>query len=164
MRFASIPLVRSATDRDIEAVRGLLGGLSETTYAPLIGAAVAAAAHERWHSRDALRSQLSSPNSSFLVAQDNSGLIVGHAFAMSRCQLNLTLMRLYVAVSHQRRGVGQRLLAEVLAQHPAAERVRLFVLRGNSGALAFYGKLGFAETGEAEEDGIVSRRLERTLA
>jgi ribosomal protein S18 acetylase RimI-like enzyme len=73
-------------------------------------------------------------------------------------------MRLYVAGTHQRAGIGQRLLDDILADRPDAQRVRLWVLRGNAGALAFYEKQGFAVTGEAEEDGVWSLCLERDLS
>ncbi len=153
--------IRSGTENDIEPVRELLGRVYAATYAPLIGAARAQALHERWHSRDALLAQLSAPDSSFLVAADGEGVLVGHALASAQ---RLTIPRLYVAVTHQRRGVGRRLLAELLARHPRAESVRLYVLEGNAGALAFYRRQGFSIVGEGEEDGVRSLRLERSAA
>ncbi len=156
--------IRSGRDGDIVPVQALLGRLFETTYVPLIGAALAGALHERWHSRDALLAQLSLPDTSFLIAEERDGLIVGHAFASGQRSPALMVLRLYVAAPHQGRGIGGQLLAEIVARHPAAEHVRLFVLSGNAGALAFYAKQGFVITGETAEDGIRSMRLDRPLA
>ena len=156
--------IRSGTENDIEPVRELLGRAYAATYAPLIGATRAKALHDRWHSRDALLAELSAPHSSFLIAADSEGVLVGHALASAQRLPILAVVRLYVAVTHQRRGVGRRLLAELLARHPRAESVRLYVLEGNAGALAFYRRQGFSIVGEGEEDGVRSLRLERSAA
>jgi ribosomal protein S18 acetylase RimI-like enzyme len=154
--------IRSGTENDIEPVRELLGRVYAATYAPLIGAARAQALHERWHSRDALLAELSAPHSSFLIAADSERVLVGHALASAQRLPILAVVRLYVAVTHQRRGVGRR--PELLARHPRAESVRLYVLEGNAGALAFYRRQGFSIVGEGEEDGVRSLRLERSAA
>jgi ribosomal protein S18 acetylase RimI-like enzyme len=103
-------------------------------------------------------------HSSFLIAADGEGVLVGHAFASAQRLPILSVAPLYVAVAHQRRGIGRRLLAELLARHPSADRVRLYVLDGNSAALAFYRSQGLSIVGEGEADGLRSLRLERSAA
>jgi hypothetical protein len=54
-------------------------------------------------------------------------------------------------------------LIEVLAP-PAAERVRLFVLRGSAGLLAFYGKQGLAVRATPRRTAPESLELKRVLS
>jgi ribosomal protein S18 acetylase RimI-like enzyme len=71
---------------------------------------------------------------------------------------------LYVRPAYQRQGLGTRLLAGLIARHPDTERVRLNVVEGNDAVLQFYRRQGFAIMDEAEEEGVRSLRMERTLA
>jgi ribosomal protein S18 acetylase RimI-like enzyme len=64
----------------------------------------------------------------------------------------------------QRRGLGPRLLTELVARHPGTERVRLYVVAGNEPAIRFYRRQGVATLGEAEEEGVRSLVMERATA
>lgn len=62
-------------------------------------------------------------------------------------ELHITLVA--VAPQHRRQGLGQRLLAALLAEggRLGAERATLEVAASNTAALALYGRLGFTEAG-----------------
>ncbi len=60
----------------------------------------------------------------------------------------ILLAEILIAPSHQRRGIGSRLIADLMDEARAAGLpLRLHVLRANSARL-FYRKLGFVVTGE----------------
>jgi ribosomal protein S18 acetylase RimI-like enzyme len=94
---------------------------------------------------------------------DESGVIVGHIFAHQRRAPALTIARLYVLPSHQRRGIGERLIEAAIARHPACKVIRLDVEADNEKGLAFYRKQGFAVAGEKIEEGIRHLAMERRL-
>jgi ribosomal protein S18 acetylase RimI-like enzyme len=74
------------------------------------------------------------------------------------------VVRLYIRTAFQRRGLGTRLLTELVARHPCTKRVRLYAVAGNEPAMRFYRRQGFAIVGEAEEEGVRSLRMERATA
>ena len=76
---------------------------------------------------------------------------------------DLLLSRLYVLPTHQRRGVGDALLAAVVARHPGAVRIQLLVEARNTKGLTFYGRHGFVAVGRVEEDGSSSLRMQRIV-
>ncbi len=153
--------IRAACPDDIAPVRTLLADLYDATYAPILGSDRALELHERWHAAEALACQIDQERASFLVAQEAGGRIVGHAFASAVQAPLLFFVRLYVAGSAQRRGLGSRLLDALAARHPDTDRTRLYVVAGNDAALAFYRAQNFTIVGEAEEAGVRSLRLER---
>jgi RimJ/RimL family protein N-acetyltransferase len=60
---------------------------------------------------------------------------------------------LLLAEAWQRRGIGRAfaaLLEQRIASWPEIERFRLGVVASNAGALAFWRKLGYRETGEVK--------------
>jgi diamine N-acetyltransferase len=68
--------------------------------------------------------------------------------------------RLMIAEAHQRKGYGTRALERVIEHvrtQPNARELTLCVVPAEGGALDFYRRLGFAETGEMEEDELVMR-------
>lgn len=83
-------------------------------------------------------------------AADESGTLVGFAIARAGW-----LDHLYVAPDARGRGIGSRLLAEVLVDQSGP--VRLWAFERNVEALAFYARHGFAEVertdGRGNEEG-----------
>ena len=154
--------IRAAEPRDLEAVRALLVETWHDTYDPLLGVDKVTEITNSWHSIEALRPQLALPDCSFLVAEEG-GRIVGHVFANGRRLPPLTLSRLYVLPSFQRRGIGSALLEAAIARHPRAESIRLEVQADNPKGLAFYRREGFEAVGEHMEDGIPHIRMEKRL-
>lgn len=155
-------LIRDAGEADIPAVRTLLVETWHDTYDALIGADRVKEITDSWHSIDNLRAQLSLPDALFLVADEN-GTIVGHILAHARRPPALTIARLYVRPSLQRRGIGSRLIGVAVARHPACEVVRLEVEADNAKGLAFYRGQGFQAIGERMEEGIRHLVMEKSL-
>lgn len=62
------------------------------------------------------------------------------------------IVALYVLKRFQRRGVGKALLQRALRELNA-ERVTLFVLKGNENAVGFYKRMGFGFTGKELNEG-----------
>ena len=124
--------VRTASERDLAAVRDLL---AETGLA------------SEQHSTDALKAQLTRPNSEFLVADDGKR-IGGMAFAAATVDPSVvTLHQLYVRPDVQRQGIGRALLDEVEECFPEAKILRVAVEEANGPAIAFYQAQGFESAG-----------------
>lgn len=143
--------IRTAMAKDLPEVSALLGVTWHATYDRLYGAEKVAAITAEWHSVAALQRRLDRPNSEFLLADDGKSLL-GMAFATASGRL-VTLHQLYVLPAHQGCGVGAQLLDEVLECFFDADRITLEVDPGNAGAIDFYKRRGFAETGRTENCG-----------
>ncbi len=68
--------------------------------------------------------------------------------------------RLMIAEAHQRRGYGTRVLELVIdyvRAQPNAKNITLSVVPAKDGALEFYKRLGFVETGEIDDGEVVMR-------
>lgn len=161
--------VRTASQRDLDAIRGLLGETWHATYDAIYGAERVAAITADWHSPASLRAQLDRPHSEFLVADDGD-VIGGMAYASAdESGRTVMLHQLYVRPSHQGRGIGVMLLEEMLDSFPEAETFRLEVEEANRKAVAFYEAAGFVRAGRTsncgrERSGIPALVLERRLA
>ena len=64
--------VRSASTRDVAAIRDVLAETWRATYAPFYGAAKVEEIIADWHSEAAIKASLDQPNGEFLVADDGS--------------------------------------------------------------------------------------------
>lgn len=139
--------MRTAGERDLQAVRALLVETWHATYDAIYGADRVTAMTDAWHSIDALRARLAQPRSEFVVADDGAE-IAGVAFAAAdESGKRLTLRQLYVRPSRQGRGIGGMLLDEVIESFPDADIVTLEVDPDNAGAIAFYEAQGFVHVG-----------------
>ncbi len=138
--------IRQAAADDLPAVRALLAETWHDTYDSLMGADWVSEVSGRWHTLENLQMQLGEPDTSFLVAVDQ-GRIVGHILVDARKPPDLVIARLYVRPPHQRGGIGARLLAAALAEHPESRILRLDVEAKNEKGVAFYRRAGFEEVG-----------------
>jgi ribosomal protein S18 acetylase RimI-like enzyme len=155
--------IRTGKEADLAAVRALLVDTWHDTYDALIGAEKVTAITDSWHSIEALKRQLSMPNTAFLVA-DQAGSIVGHAFASAQRPPALMLSRLYVLLSSQRQGIGTLLLSAAIDHCPACDVVHLEVEADNAKGLAFYRKLGFEVIEERRIEGLDHVVMQKRLA
>jgi len=145
--------VRTASERDLAAIRALLVETWHATYDAIYGAERVTAITDDWHSIASLKARLSRPNSEFLVADDGKRL-GGMAFAAATTDPKIVLLnQLYVHPSCQRQGIGKALLDEVEASFPEASRLRLEVEEANARAIAFYRSQGFAPAGKTADCG-----------
>ncbi len=160
--------VRTASRRDLEAVRALLVETWHDTYDAIYGAAKVTAITGDWHSIAALEARLDTPNTEFLVADDGKA-IGGMAFATTVDDgRTVMLHQLYVRPGMQGRGIGGLLLDEIEGCFPGADKVRLEVEEKNAKAVAFYLAQGFSQVGRtancgSEQSGIPALVFERPI-
>lgn len=145
--------VRTAGERDLDAVRALLVETWHATYDAIYGPAKVAEITDEWHSIAALRRLLIQPNADFLLADDGKQL-AGMASAVAEADGKTVMLRqLYVRPAFQGRGIGGMLLDEIIESFPDAERIRLEVEQANAKAISFYATQGFEPAGRTENCG-----------
>jgi ribosomal protein S18 acetylase RimI-like enzyme len=145
--------VRTAGERDLQAVRDLLVETWHATYDAALGRQRVTEITDDWHSLVALRRQLDQPNAEFLVADDGEQL-GGMAFAVADAAgTSVMLRQLYVRPEFQGRGIGGMLLDEVIDSFPDATLFRLEVEEANARAIGFYRSQDFDEVGRTENCG-----------
>lgn len=143
--------IRTATKRDLQAVRDLLAATWHASFDKHCGAQEIAPITGEWHALSALERQLTVPNSEFLVADDGTAL---HGMAYASCNARIVkLHQLYVLANRQRIGTGSLLLAEMLECFTDADIVQLEVDPANAAAISFYCRAGFSQTGRTENCG-----------
>nr|WP_316653627.1 GNAT family N-acetyltransferase [uncultured Gellertiella sp.] len=162
--------VRTAHERDLDAIRNLLLAAYHFTYDALYGVDKVNELNADWNAADQLNTLIKDPGGEFLVA-DNGRSIGGVAYACmsTRTPHTAALVKLYVHPDCLRLGIGRDLLAEMETCFPDATRMRLQVDPGNSRAIAFYETHGFAVSGRTEncgsgESGIPALLMEKPLA
>ena len=145
--------VRTAGERDLPEISALLAATWHATYDPLYGVQKVAEITGAWHTVEALRPRIGRLDAEFVVADDGE-TIAGMAFAAagtSDAKL-VTLHQLYVLPAHQRSGIGNDLLAEIVQSFPDANRMRVEVELANTTAIAFYLAHGFVAAGESRTE------------
>jgi ribosomal protein S18 acetylase RimI-like enzyme len=156
-------IVRTTTEADLAAVNRLLVETWHDTYDPLLGAEKVTQITNAWHAIEKLAEQIAAPDSSFLVAEEK-GIIVGHAVGHVRPHHAMMLARLYVLPAHQRRGIGVRLLSELVARQPGCARIVADVEQNNVKAVSFYRRQGFIVESESSIEGMKTLRIVKVLA
>jgi ribosomal protein S18 acetylase RimI-like enzyme len=156
-------LVRTANEHDLVAVNRLLVETWHDTYDSLLGAEKVTQITNAWHAIAKLAEQIAAPDSSFLVAEEK-GNIIGHAVGHVRPQHVMMLARLYVLPAHQRRGIGARLLSELVARQPGCARIVADVEPDNVKAVSFYRRHGFIVESESSIEGMKTLRMAKALS
>jgi ribosomal protein S18 acetylase RimI-like enzyme len=155
-------LIRAAAAADLDAVQALLRETWHQVYDPILGPEAVSEVSARWHARARLERELQQKQSSFLVALERER-VVAHGFAYWQDPDALVVSRLYVRPGDQRRGIGGKMLAALMARHASAAVLRLFVAADNARGLSFWRREGFVVEGEAIEEGArvlhMSKRL-----
>lgn len=158
--------VRTASERDLQAVRELLVETWHATYDSIYGFERVTAITADWHSLEALKRRLDRPNAEFLVADDGK-LLGGMAYAaVDAAGTSVMLHQLYVRPAFQGRGVGGMLLDEIIESFPDATLFKLEVEEANARAIGFYLSQGFVQAGRtancgAEQSGVPALLFER---
>jgi ribosomal protein S18 acetylase RimI-like enzyme len=160
--------VRTASERDLAAVRALLVETWHATYDAIYGVERVTEITNDWHSIASLKARIGRPNSEFLVADDGK-TIGGMAYAAATTDPKLVMLhQLYVHPSFQGEGIGKMLLDEIEDSFPDARMLRLEVEAANTSALAFYRANGFVQAGEtancgSDQSGIPALVLEKVI-
>lgn len=161
--------IRTASERDLPAIRALLIAAYEDTYGSIHGAERVAKLNADWNSVQAVSTCLKDPSGEFLVA-DNGREIGGIAYACPSPERPRTaaLVKLYVHPDRKRQGIGGDLFAEVETCFPEAQALRLQVDIANEAAIAFYQAHGMTIVGRTEncgqdESGIPAHIMEKVL-
>lgn len=145
--------IRTAGNRDVEAIRALLTASWHATYDAIYGVERVNEICASWHASDRIAQNVQRPDGEFLVADDGECLL-GVAFATAAEEGRLvTLHQLYVRADAQGHGIGGELLAEIEGSFHDAALVRLEVEERNARAVAFYIGQGFVESGRADHCG-----------
>jgi ribosomal protein S18 acetylase RimI-like enzyme len=145
--------VRTASERDLQAVRDLLVETWHATYDQIYGVDRVTAITDDWHSLPSLRQRLDRPNAEFLVADDGKAL-GGMAYAVAEANGKSVILRqLYVRPKFQGRGIGGMLLDEIIESFPDAMLFTLEVEEANARAIGFYASQGFVQVGRTENCG-----------
>lgn len=144
--------VRTASQQDATAIQALLKDVWHATYDDIYGREKVSALTADWHKTAILQKQMKRPSSEFLVVDDGKNLS-GMAYGRMKSDTELMLHQLYVSAEHQGKGQGGDLLNELLSCFPEARTVTLQVDEENPGAIEFYKKFGFEQTGTTENCG-----------
>ncbi len=162
--------VRTASERDVEAVQTLLRETWVATYVPFYGEAKVGELIAAWHTPDSIRARILRKDGEFLVADDGRQL-GGMGFAAMSEKMTKTAMlhQLYVHPSFQNMGIGRDIFAELETCFPDAEIMRLEVEPKNVRAISFYARLGFVEVDRTRncgggDSGIEAIVMEKPLA
>jgi GNAT superfamily N-acetyltransferase len=141
--------IREAVPDDAEAISALILSLADRFLADPDDRE-AAEPFFAAHGPEALRRTLSDDRFRYRVAEE-SGALVGFVGVRDGAHL----LHLFVAGSHQRRGIGGRLWAVAKAEALAAGNPGRFTVNSALGALSFYERFGFVVAGqEVHKDGI----------
>lgn len=144
--------VRTASERDLPAIKKLLAETWHATYDAIYGVERVNEITREWHSMDSLERRLTKPHSEFILCEGEDG-IIGMAFASQAEPDFVMLHQLYVHPNVQGQGAGSQLLDEIIEAFPEAKSLRLEVEAVNKVALAFYKAKGFAEVSKTQNCG-----------
>ena len=144
--------VHPARVEEVPAIKRVLSDTWVDTYGPFLPAEVIQKVTSLWHSREALAAEIENVNVFFDVAKDKDGAIIGLLTASRPSDEIAYIGRLYVLPSHQRQGIGRKLLDACMAAFPDVQALRLEVEAQNEKGMAFYHKQGFRESSRKEEE------------
>jgi ribosomal protein S18 acetylase RimI-like enzyme len=141
-----------ASDHEIGRVLDLAKAIWTDHYSPILGRDQVAYMLETYHSRSAIKSEITDKGVSYFLIR-NDGRDVGY-FAFRIDAQGLFLSKIYILASERGRGLAKRALAYLRDQaiRDGAARIRLTVNKKNTGSISAYEKIGFLKTGEVLAD------------
>ena len=140
--------IRKAKEDDILEIKELLSIVWDNTYKDLIPEKIIDEIKSSWHKVENLRTQIINGNTVFNIAEENNK-IVGILTAM-RKDNKYYLSRLYVLPNFQRKGIGKKLLNNLIITNKVKE-IELEVEEGNEKGIKFYNNEGFIKIGNNTE-------------
>ena len=143
--------IAAAQIRDIPSIKHVLAATWRDTYRSFLSDESIEQVTAKWHSPEILQNEIERSTTYSGIAKTDREEIVAMITAHEVGSL-LFVSRLYVLPSHQRCGIGCRLLDASYARFPETTLVRLDVEEQNPHGRAFYRKLGFVEIERKSED------------
>ena len=152
--------ILSATINDAEAIQKLLRETWKDTYGDHLSQETLDEVYKNWHSIEFLTKQIENPSLYFPLAKEGDELV-----GLSTAHMpedGIVMFRLYVSPRHQRKGIGELLLQNVIEHFQGAKKIQLHVEVMNPKGQSFYKKQGFKEIKRAEEK-VVNEVIELIL-
>jgi ribosomal protein S18 acetylase RimI-like enzyme len=141
--------VVDATFDDAAAIQKLLRETWKDTYGDYLSQETLDEVYKNWQSIEFLARQIENPAIYFPLAKngdDLAGLSTAHM-----TEDTITMFRLYVSPPHQRTGIGELLLKNVIEHFQGAKKIQLYGEAMNPKGQSFYKKHGFREIKREEE-------------
>lgn len=141
--------VVNATFNDAAAIQKLLRETWKDTYGDHLSQAALDEVYQNWQSIEFLTRQIENPGFYFPLAKEGDELV-----GLSTAHMpedTIVMFRLYVSPQHQRKGIGELLLKNVIEHFLGAKKIQLHVEVMNPKGQSFYKKYGFKEMKREEE-------------
>jgi len=161
--------IRPCNAEDAPGVAEVARRTWHATYGSILPEQVRQRVLDQWYNVEKIAQRVTQGKVTFLVAEDEDGVIVGYAQAMHRRELgDAELFAIYVLPEHQGQRLGYGLLTETLRalqQRAPVKRLFIQVERENRIGRRFYDRVGFLPVREYEEDlfGFTSTMVEMSL-
>jgi ribosomal protein S18 acetylase RimI-like enzyme len=146
--------IRPSTLADIPAIRDVLVTTWHATYDHIDSPEAVTRITDVWHAVDVLQRQVDQPGGCFLLAETDTGQVVATSLAILQPDTTTVMLaRIYILPTHQRGGLGSRLLQATLAPFAGAKLITLEVAAENTSAITFYERHGFHHVAQTQECG-----------
>jgi ribosomal protein S18 acetylase RimI-like enzyme len=152
--------VVNATLKDAAAVQMLLRETWEDTYGDHLSQATLDEVYKNWQTIELLTRQIENPQIYFPLAKEGDEILGLSTTHMP--EDTIVMFRLYVAPQHQRKGIGELLLNNVIEHFQGAKKIQLYVEAMNPKGQSFYKKQGFKEI-KREEEKVVNEVIQVLL-
>ncbi len=137
-----MPELRILLAGDVEELRRLLRTCWLDTYTGLLPDSVIQTAITVWQSKESILTGLQN-RQAFYSGYFEGGELVGMVSAGKIDENTVRIFQLYVLPSHQRKGIGSKLMDAAIQHFRGAAKVVLDVEEGNKKGISFYRKYGF---------------------
>ena len=135
---------------DTEEVKVLLDSVWEETYVDCLTPQAMKKISDNWRSLTEL--SMEEEQNIFVISCFENDVLAGIAIIRKVDAETAEIKRLYVLPDHQGKGIGRRLLTDILIAFAEVERVKLFVEEQNKPAISFYKKFNFEEKEKIKRD------------
>ncbi len=137
-----MPELRHLVTGDVEKLRQLLRACWLDTYTGILPDSVIQTALTVWQGKESVLRGLQNPQA-FYSGYFEDEELVGMVSAGKIDANTVKIFQLYVLPSHQRKGIGSKLMDAAIKHFEGAGKVVLEVEDGNQKGISFYSKYGF---------------------
>ncbi|MBI5614215.1 GNAT family N-acetyltransferase [Candidatus Gottesmanbacteria bacterium] len=152
--------IAHATPQDVIEIQRLLRETWNDTYGGYFFQATLDEVYKNWQSIEFLTRQIEDFEIYFPIVKETESMI---GVATARLSEDvIVLFRLYVYPQHQRKGIGELLINNVIRHFPKAKKIQLHVDLKNEKGQAFYKKQGFKEM-KRESEKVANEVIDQIL-